>query len=390
MYIVYMVANTDSMSKTLHAPLAEQGTMSPLMPQFQQLELQFFRNYASQQFTFDQPTSVIVGPNAQGKTSIIEAINLLATGESFRAERVEEMIQFDQDLARIKGRVIDEKDDDAEQTELELILTRGQVQGKKTALRLYSVNQIRRRKREFTSHFSTVVFRPEDMRLVEGSPSRRRNFMDVPLAKIDPDYARSLTTYEQALIRRNKLLQQVREREQPATVLTYWNLTLIKHGSYLTEQRRKFLDFFTKVRFPVAFSVEYDNSVISEERVAEYIDREIASGHTLIGPHKDDLIVKYQFSEKQPPLDVAAYGSRGQQRLAVLWLKVSEYEFMKEKTGSAPLLLLDDILSELDIKSRAKVMSLLGQGQAIITTTEDKIVTELKTKLTQLQVTSLI
>jgi len=364
--------------------------MPSLPPIFKRLELQFFRNYPACHFEFTEPTSVIVGPNAQGKTSIIEAINLLATGASFRADKVEEMIQFDQELGRVKGQVLDLEDPEAETTELELILTRGEVQGKKTAHRLYSVNQIRRQKREFTKHFSTVVFRPEDMRLVEGSPSRRRNFMDIPLSKIDKEYERSLTTYEQALIRRNKLLQQVREREQPATSLLYWNLTLIKHGNYLTEQRRTFLDFFSKVEFPMAFTVEYDQSVISQARVDEYLDREIASGHTLIGPHKDDLIVKFQFTLLQPPLSVATYGSRGQQRLAVLWLKVAEYEFVKEKTGVAPLLLLDDILSELDVESRSKVMSLLGQGQAIITTTETKIVTELESHLSEIKVTSLV
>jgi DNA replication and repair protein RecF len=139
----------------------------------------------------------------------------------------------------------------------------------------------------------------------------------------------------------------------------------------------------------MAFSVEYDHSVISEARVAEYLDREIAAGHTLVGPHKDDLIVKFAFSAHQAPMDVAAYGSRGQQRLAVLWLKVSEYEFLKSKTGEAPLLLLDDILSELDVESRAKVMSLLGQGQAVITTTEEKIVTEIQNQVSPVQVISL-
>jgi DNA replication and repair protein RecF len=165
---------------------------------------------------------------------------------------------------------------------------------------------------------------------------------------------------------------------------------LIKHGSYISEQRRAFLDFFAKVQFPMPFTVEYDHSLISEARVSEYLDREIAAGHTLIGPHKDDLIVRYRFTPNQPPLPVAAYGSRGQQRLAVLWLKVSEYEFLKDKTASTPLLLLDDILSELDVDSRAKVLSLLGLGQSVITTTEDKIVAELTKTVSHIQVLSLV
>ena len=352
------------------------------------LELTHFRNHQSRSWTFHQPATVIVGPNAQGKTSIIEAIALLATGNSLRAEKVEEMIGFGQELSRVKA--ILEADDESETT-LEVILTRGLVQGKKTALRLYSVNDVRRRKREFTSNFATVVFRPEDMRLIEGSPSRRRDFLDGPLCLIDKEYDRSLTTYNQALMRRNRLLQQVREGEQPASVLTFWNLTLVKHGEYILQQRRKFIDFWSGVDFPLPLSVSYDVSPITAERVVEYRDREIASGHTLIGPHKDDFTVLFKVATNlsNEPLPIAAYGSRGQQRLAVLWLKMCEFAFLEQRMGQTPLLLLDDILSELDNDSRQKVVSLLKHGQSIITTTESRVVDEVQAHVNQVEVISL-
>lgn len=352
------------------------------------ISLQNFRNYISQTIAFDQPTTMIVGPNAAGKTSVIEAIHLLATGNSFRAEKVEEMIRFSQELARVKGELHDLAELDDDPTKLEVVLTRGMVQGKKTALRLYSVNDVRRRKREFTSNFSTVVFRPEDMRLVEGSPARRRGFLDGPLTAVDKEYERSITTYDQALIRRNRLLQQVREGEQPSTVLTYWNLTLIKHGTYITDCRRRFLDFCQTVAFPLNFTVDYDSSVISEPRIREYQDREIAAGHTLVGPHKDDFIVKFPFQVDghEEALPISAYGSRGQQRMAVLWLKVCEFEYLKHQTKQTPLLLLDDILSELDEESRQRVLSLVGQGQSIITTAEPKVGKEVRAQVTKLQI----
>lgn len=344
----------------------------------QSISLQNFRNHVTNTWRFHPRTTLIVGQNAQGKTSIIEAVNVLATGNSFRADRVEEMITLDQELARIKGVV--EIDDD--KTELEVMLTRGLVQGKKTALRLYSVNQVRRRKKDFTSNFTTVVFRPEDMRLVEGSPSRRRGYLDAPLSLVDQEYERSLAAYDKTLQRRNKLLISIREGEQSAQALTFWNMSLVKHGEYVHRQRQAFLNFCSTVEFPMPFSVNYESSPISIERIEEYQGREIASGHTLIGPHKDDISV--QFLVKSPmvsvdtsqPLPVATYGSRGQQRLAVLWLKMCEFEFLKHKTGQVPLLLLDDILSELDNESREKVFSLLHFGQSIITTTEPKIVDE--------------
>lgn len=336
---------------------------------------------------FAEPTTVIVGPNAAGKTSIIEAIHLLATGNSFRAEKVAEMIRFTQELARVKGQLASSSTDEDPVT-LEVVLTRGLVQGKKTALRLYSVNDVRRRKREFTSNFSTVAFRPEDMRLIEGSPSRRRNFLDGPLSAVDKEYERSLTTYERALVRRNRLLQQVREGEQPRTVLTYWNLTLIKHGSYVHECRQRFLNFCQTVSFPLDFSVEYDSSLISDDRIKTYQDREIAAGHTLVGPHKDDIVVRFPFqvNGSTEPLPISAYGSRGQQRMAVLWLKVCEFEYLKNQTGQTPILLLDDILSELDETSRERVLSLVGQGQSIITTAEPKVADEISQQVAQLQV----
>lgn len=391
----------------------------------QQLELQHFRNHAQRKLVFNEPTTVIVGPNARGKTSVIEAVNVLATGESFRAETVIEMIGLGSELGRIKGIVshekpvteIEKKLSDEEKTELELTLTKGLVQGKKTALRLYAVNGVRRRKLDFTRHLTTVVFRPEDMRLIEGSPSRRREFLDAPLILVDPEYHRSLSTYHQALTRRNKLLQAVREGEQPANVLTFWNMTLVKHGEYLTKVRREFLDFCQSILFPLQFSVEYDPSPMTAERITEYQPREIAAGHTLIGPHKDDIIVKLSLAdlqqatldepipsewdwqtilqraqqpqEKVERLPVSAYGSRGQQRLAVLWLKLCEYTFLKTKTGQPPLLLLDDILSELDHLSRQRVLELIGQGQTLLTTTEPKVVAEVQEFVKQSQIIEL-
>jgi len=374
--------------------------------QLQSLKLQAFRNYKARSLLFENLTTVILGPNARGKTSIIEAISLLASGNSFRAETVPEMIQFNQELARVGGTIEDREATATDTITLEIIITRGLVQSKRTALRLYSVNDVRRRKKDFTKYFTTVIFRPEDMRLVEGSPSRRRQFVDAPLSFIDPEYERSLATYEQALTRRNKLLHQIREGEQNINVLTYWNLTLAKHGEYVTTKRRQFLEFCQSVAFPLRFTVEYDFSPISIERIAEHQSREIIVGHTLIGPHKDDFIVKLNETDLRKSslnevltdisavetiteVPIAAFGSRGQQRLAVLWLKMCEYAFLEQHTTHQPLLLLDDILSELDHESRAKVLDLLGRGQVVVTTTEPRIVEEIRDKVKELQIIEL-
>lgn len=338
----------------------------------QKVALDKFRIHSSLLIEFTQRTCIVVGPNASGKTSIIEALHLLATGNSFRAERIQEMVAFGNEIGRVKGIVVLDDSPEQEEQTVEVLITRGIVQGKKTPFRLFSVNDIRRQKRTASGIIKVVSFRPEDMRLVEGSPSRRREYLDMPLSLLYPSYEQALTAYENTLKRRNKLLEAVRDREQPRTVLQYWNMGVIKYGQLVQKYRSKFLNSFSGVYFPYDFTVHYLPSIISEERQAEYLEREIASAHSLIGPHKDDFSVHMFSSQSETgEVDVAIYGSRGQQRLAVLWLKTAELAFVTEETKELPILLLDDILSELDSESRQLVIQLLGKTQAIITTTEE-------------------
>jgi DNA replication and repair protein RecF len=360
----------------------------------EQIILQSFRTYTTKKVVFDKQTTVIVGPNAVGKTSIIEGIDLLAKSTSFRAVKIEEMIAFGAELARVTGKVVHEPDEiteEGEVVELEVLLTRGIVQGKRTQKRLFSVNGVRRRRKDFLGKLYTVAFRPEDMRLVEGSPSRRRTYLDTPLAMLSANYDRALSTYDKALRQCNKLLEQVRERRAPASTLHYWNMTLLKHGQLIQEQRRQLTQFINTVDFPLPFSLQYVPSVLSEERQREYQDRAIAAGHTLIGPHKDDFIVTLTTSLKNAPevFDIAKFGSRGQQRMAVLWLKVAEQAYIRQQTHHQPLLLLDDILSELDPEVRAKVLDLLPHGQAIITSADRTILSEISQVVSDFQLIEL-
>lgn len=351
-----------------------------------QLHLDHFRNYPDRTFEFDQPVTLLIGPNASGKTSVIEAINLLATGDSFRAQTVDEMIEFNQELARIKGTL-----DDG--TVLEIMLTRGEVQGKKTSKRLFSVNEVRRTRRKLMGHFYSVVFRPEDMRLIEGSPRRRREFLDTILSVVHPEYERSLTTYTQALLKRNRLLVSVREGEMPRSVLTFWTQTILKHGEIIQQFRRQFIEFTAGVPFPVPFSAEYDLSALTEARLSQYADREIAAGHTLIGPHKDDSMVKLSVQTEttaEEHRDIARFGSRGQQRMGVLWLKICQLHYYQQHTGQQPLILLDDILSELDDQHRQLVLDLCHRYQVVITSADPDAEEMIKTELPTLSLISFL
>jgi len=388
------------------------------MKQIKSLSLINFRLHQSLSLKFSTTTTLIIGPNASGKTAIVEAIFLTSRGNSFRANKIEEMIQFGQETGRVRLKLeerpqtmnhqtTNSEDDkikkgDREILDLGVLLTRGTVQGRKTQYRLFDINQVSKRKKNFIGQFQIILFRPEDMRLIEGSPARRRQFLDQILTQLFYDYDESLKIYENTLRRRNKLLISVREGEQSRNVLQFWNLSLIKHGQILQAHRQQFLEHFIQVKFPVEYQMHYLPSVISEKRLVQYLDREIAAGHSLIGPHKDDFqvlfqpkkpMVQSQFSSSSfhfqlsngkfilpPELDVAVYGSRGQQRLAVLWLKAGESQYLEDQTQGKVIWLLDDILSELDKKGRAMVLSLIDGRQTIITSADEHIEKLIKTK----------
>lgn len=351
--------------------------------QLRSLVLNQFRNLSTWQHEFGQ-TTIIHGLNGAGKTSILEALMLTSLGTSFRANKIEEVIRLGQELARIQVTFLDDEEDS---TTLELLVTRGEVQGKRTQSRLYAVNGVRRRKRDFVGQLAAVVFRPEDMRLIEGSPSRRRNFLDVALSMVDWQYAQALSVYDKTLKHRNRLLSQIAERKQSKASLTFWNTSLVKHGEYLQLRRQELINFLQTIGFRFTLRVQYLPSLISEERLAEYIDREIMVGHSLIGPHKDDFLVQFPGERLQAGLEdwlnIALYGSRGQQRLAVLWLKLGELEFVRARLQQQPLLLLDDILSELDVESRSIVLELLETYQTVVTTADGESLRELSTQLPQ-------
>lgn len=361
------------------------------------LALQNFRNFTNQNWDFSR-TTIFFGQNGSGKTSIIEAINLLATGDSFRATRIEEMIRLEAELSRVQGlftlstekdllvekNLLVKNEESSDDLKLETMLTRGMVAGKKSQYRLFTVNDVRRRRKDFVKNLSVVVFRPEDLRLIEGSPRRRRLFLDQALSMLDWEYQRALQQYEQTLKRRNLLLQKVREGEESKSILSFWNLNLLKHGEFLQRERSNFIDFIREVIFPFELNIEYLPSLINEDRLKKYADKEIAVGHTLIGPHKDDFLVKFSLLEKGiEDLSILAYGSRGQQRLAVLWLKVAELQFLHSRIDYQPLLLLDDIMSELDENSKTMVLSLLENYQVVLTTADEDLAKELSKKVQQ-------
>ncbi len=366
-----------------------------------------FRNH--EDFVLELPRmTVVVGANGSGKTNLMEAIYLLATGKSFRAERIEEMVKWGKEVGRVKGEIQEEFGDKS--TELEVVVTRGEVQGKKVPRKSLMVNGVRRQLRTFAGNLRVVMFGPGDMRLIEGSPSRRRNFLDEVLSQIYPDYYRALLSYEKGVRRRNKVLQAIKEGVAGRSQLYFWDRLLIKEGQVITRYRRELIEFLNsrekiqdsrqedgQARFKIhgQYKVVYDSSVISEQRLKQYGREEVAAGVTLVGPHRDDMIVKFQgesdhndFETSKPrsfgTIDLATYGSRGQQRMAVLWLKLGQLAFMEKVTGEKPVLLLDDIFSELDHEHRKVVMQVVNDQQTVMTTADEHLVEGVKGKVVKL------
>jgi len=340
------------------------------------LRLQTFRSYLRKEFAFSDGITLIVGPNTSGKTNLLEGIYLLSSGKSFRAGLEQEMIAYKESLARVKGRILNK-----EKTDLEIILTRGELLGEKVARKKYLVNGISKRAIDFVGNLRSVYFGPEDLDLVTGSPSLRRKYLDSVLSQVDREYSRFALSYEKGLRQRNRLLERIRDEGASRSQLLFWNQLLIKSGDYITRKREEFIEFCNNSQFPLAgkqffslpnfrFSLEYDKSIISPSRLEDYAEEEIAAAATLVGPHRDDFGIRIYPNESKLGRDLSVYGSRGEQRLSVLWLKLAELEFISQKAGERPVLLLDDIFSELDQKHRKLVLEVIPRQQTIITTTD--------------------
>ncbi len=345
------------------------------------LNLQNIRRISKKQIDFQESLNIIVGPNAIGKTIILESIFMLSLGKSFRAEKDSEIISFNEDLGRIEGILAS----GSEITKLELMLTSGTVMGVKTPYKKFLVNGVAKSMHDFAGRLKVVLFWPQDMELVTDSPSFRRRYLDFVLVQIDAEYRRTIVSYEKGIRQRNKILEAIREGEAYRHQLMFWDQLLIKNGEYITKKREEYIDFVNKLpaspagrQIPSAnwrtkfqmpnYQLDYDKSIISEGRLEQYKKEEVAAGMTLVGPHRDD----FKFTKENRNL--SHFGSRGEQRLAILWLKLGELAFFEDKCQDKPTLLLDDIFSELDRDYRQIIFNMIGDKQTIITTTDLELI----------------
>jgi len=327
------------------------------------LKLTTFRNHKKCSFKFSQIT-IFIGKNTSGKTSILEAISFLSHGKSFKAEKDFDAINEDSEFARIEGDIIDSE----EKIKLGVIIA---LQNER-ASKKYLVNNVSRRQNDFISHLLTVLFTPEDLELINASPSIRRAYLNSVLIQADKGYRLALNLYEKALKRRNRMLYLVREGKKffSDNEFEYWDNLVIENGQIVTRYREEFIDYVNNAEKEIFdIKIKYDKSTISRARLDQYKDAERASAKTLVGPQRDELI--FQSKDEK---SIKEFGSRGEQRLTVFQTKLIETLFLIEKTAKTPILLLDDIFSELDEGNIIKVLDLLPHHQVIITTTHEEFI----------------
>ena len=325
--------------------------------------LQNFRSYPKKEFVLNEKPLLVVGPNTAGKTNFIESIYLLSTGKSFKTDKDNQMVTIDKEVGRVKGEV--------DELNLEVVLTNGYVSGRKTAYKKFTINGVSKRRVDFEGNLPSVLFSPQDLEIVIGSPSLRRNFLDEVLEQTDRDYRIAGIEYTKALRQRNALLGLAkdtgrRNKEQ----FDYWDELLILNGQHLSQKREELIEKVNNSKKKIFdLKLLYDKSEISKERLTEYENAEVAVGVTLVGPHRDDLKIMFE-----KDLELKSFGSRGQQRLGVLQLKFIQLALIEEKMNKRPLLLLDDVFSELDEGHIDLILEIINTQQTIITTTHEEFV----------------
>lgn len=332
------------------------------------ISLKNYRNHEKKEISFENNTTVLIGNNGTGKTNILEAIYLLSTSKSKRARYDRDIIMYEQDFCTVNANVLVYGDE----MDLEIqIIKRPETEH--TSTKKVKVNKVPKSIQYFCGLFNSVLFTPEDINLLTGSPSERRKYVDMVLVQTDRRYKKLVSDYTKALKQRNKILEKIREENTGWDEIDFWTNQLVENGKMIQEIREDFFNDINEslkkyskklIMNDVLTSTRYKKSVINHDRLKELQNAEVASGTTLVGPHRDDFSIFFDGH------DVAEFGSRGQQRSTLLALKFSEMDYIEKEKKERPVLLMDDIFSELDDNHQKAILETLENQQNIITTAE--------------------
>ena len=347
------------------------------------IEVGNFRNYENAKLEFHPKTNILYGDNAQGKTNILEYINVLygdndqgktnileslfvsGTTKSHKGSKDRELIRIGEDEAHI--RVLLTKNDISHKIDMHL---------RKSKPKGIAIDGIPiRRSSELMGLINIIFFSPEDLKIIKNGPSERRRFVNMELCQLDPLYLYDLAEYNKVLMQRNKLLKQISFSPSLESTLSIWNEKLIEYGEKIIVRRQQFVDELDKIVLQVAKNLTGEKEIIKtlyepdvsagnfEKALAESKERDMKFCSTNVGPHRDDLCFM------NGELDLRKFGSQGQQRTCALALKLAEIEIVKKSSQDCPILLLDDVLSELDRNRQNYLLDSIHDIQTIITCT---------------------
>ena len=329
------------------------------------LELSNFRNYSLLNLSFDRGTNILYGDNAQGKTNILEAIYLCATTKSHKGAKDKDIVNFNEEEAHIRA-YLEKKEDEIR---IDMHLRKNKAKG-------VAINGLPIKKaRELLGVVNLVFFSPEDLNIIKDGPAGRRRFMDMELSQLDSIYLHNLTKYHKILQQRNKLLKDIHYRPDLEATLPIWDEQLVLYGTKIIQRRQEFLkelnDMVRDLHQNISGNREtlqlvYEPSATAEDfaaRMEEARVKDLKMGMTSYGPHRDDI--SFLINET----DIRKYGSQGQQRTSALSLKLAEIELVKQLIHDTPVLLLDDVLSELDSNRQNYLLNSIHDIQTIITCT---------------------
>lgn len=329
------------------------------------LELKDYRNYNHLNMNFSSGTNILYGENAQGKTNILEAIYLCGTTKSHRGSKDKEMVSFKEEEAHV--RVILEKNQIPHRIDLHL---------KKNKAKGVAIDGIPiKRQGELFGMLNLVFFSPEDLYIIKNGPAERRRFLDLELCQLDKIYLNHLSNYNKVLAQRNNLLKQIAVNKHLIDTLHIWDEKLLEYGCKIIKTRDEFVirlnDLVGEIHKKLTggkehLVLQYEPNVRASEfegKLKKYLEKDLALKMTNVGPHRDDL----GFSLEE--VDIRKYGSQGQQRTAALSCKLAEIDLVKSLIKENPILLLDDVLSELDRQRQNYLLNSIGDIQTIITCT---------------------
>lgn len=331
----------------------------------QSLSLENFRCHKGQRdFDFSEGTTIVMGENARGKTTILEAIYMLSRGKGFREENEIELLSFGTEHGYVGGGFMG---DDAQVESTITYQSTGDSLAKRYFLDKTPVGLVRYRR----AQTPVVLFAPEQLDIITHSPTYRREYLDSILAAVDPTYMKIVREYESALRKRNAILETYESISELKKSLEFWDSYLVERAALITKSRSDYIDFLNSSPDFAGkdFQAIYLRNELTHDRLQERFETEASARRTLIGPQKDDIEIRIITGDRAA--NVHMYASRSQQRLTLLWLKMRELDYLHVHLKVRPIVLLDDIYSEFDAANRGVISALIPAFQTVVSTTDD-------------------